>query len=66
MTIDEKVIRLNQAAEMLQNGVDIVAEIFQEDGHVKAYWIDQVSEHIQKSNPYNLDLNDLIEKVKSK
>lgn len=63
MTREEKIQKLQEAKDMLNEAVDIVAEIFPKDGNVIAYWIDQVAEHIEKCNQYNLDINDLMEKV---
>ena len=63
MTREEKIQKLQEAKDLLNEAVDIVAEIFPKDGNVMAYWIDQVAEHIEKGNQYNLDINDLMEKV---
>ena len=65
MTQDQKIRRLQEARDLLNEAVEIVSEIFQGDGNVQAYWIEQVAEHIEKSNQYNLDINDLIEKIEN-
>ena len=64
MTNDQKIQKLYKAKELLQEAVEIVSDIFS-DGNTKVYWIDQVLEHIDKQNRYNLDINDLIQKIEN-
>ena len=63
LNLAEKINNLCQARDLLSEAIDLVKQTFPNDGNVRSYWIDQVAEHLHKENQYNLDIEDLMNRV---
>lgn len=50
---------LNRAEELMNEAIDIVRNIFSDDGYVREYWIRQVENHTGGINPYDCNFDKL-------
>ena len=67
---EEAIELAEEGREMIRDGVqflrDAIGAGYQTGklGHYEAYLIEQIEEHIEKTNPYNTDIEDLIRDLK--
>ncbi|MDZ7355761.1 MAG: hypothetical protein ONB55_21790 [candidate division KSB1 bacterium] len=55
--INEKIEVLEQALDLIGEALDMLNSAFRDDANFQAYVIDQISEHVSNSNPYNQSLS---------
>ena len=63
MTKSQKIEKLEEARRMMEEATNLVSDVFLNDANVEAYWTNQVQNHISGGNPYDLNLDKLIERV---